>query len=196
MRFFRKKNEPVDLATLIAEKETREGKTRPVAWRPLFVIGSITVLFIFVFSCGTFLFFITAPDTPDDRPLVPQPKNANEYIFRGIDFADQGDLQRALADFTAAVELKPGLDRAYYNRGVTYNKLKRYVEAVQDFNITLDLRKSHEGALINRAFAYTLLGLDTEAEADVIRAIELGVDEEELRARIAGARLSRDPGLP
>ena len=70
------------------------------------------------------------------------------------------------------------------------------MEAVQDFDITLDLRQSHEGALINRAFAYTLLGLDTEAEADVIRAIELGVDEEELRARIEGARLSLGSGLP
>lgn len=195
MRFFRKKG-PADLATQIDERETSEGKTRPVAWRPLFVIGSVTVLFIFVFSCGAFLFFIADPDPLDDQPFIPQPQNADEYIFRGIDFADQGDLQRALADFTAAVEMEPRLDRAYYNRGVTYNKLKQYLEAIQDFNITLDLRRSHEGALINRAFAYTLLGLDTEAEADVIRAIDLGVDEEELRARIAGARLSRDPGLP
>ncbi|MEE9248329.1 MAG: tetratricopeptide repeat protein [Dehalococcoidia bacterium] len=195
MRFFRKKG-PVDLATQIAERETSEGKARPIPWRPLFVIGSLTMLFIFVFSCGTFLFFIVAPDRSDDPLFIPQPQNADEFNFRGIDFADQGDLQRALADFTTAIGMEPGLARAYYNRGVTYNKLKQYIVAVQDFTTTIDLIPNHEGAMINRAFAYTLLGLDTEAEADVIRAIELGVDEEELRARIEGARLSRDPGLP
>jgi len=180
----------------IEDKETQEGKTRPIPWKPLYVVGAIVVFFVFIFSCGTVLFFFSTPELPEDPTPVPRPRSAEEYIFRGIDYADQGDLQSALADFTEAIRLNPKLTQAYYNRGVTYNKMERYDEAVQDFTTILLLNPKHEGALVNRALGYTLLGMDAQAEADVVRAVELGVDEAELRARIEGARLSREPTSP
>ena len=195
LRFFRKK-EPKPLDVQIEERETQEGKTRPIPWRPLHVIGLLTVAFIFVFSCGSVIFFMVGPElgeepVPTARAVIPE-----EFIIRGTVFAEEGQFDLAVRDFTEALRLRPDYDAAYYNRGLTYVKMERYEEGIQDFTATISIAPTHQGAYVQRAFAYILLGRDAEAEADVLEAIELGVDEDELRARIEGARLSRDAVSP
>ena len=193
LRFFRKK-EPKPLDVQIDERETQEGKTRPVPWRPLHVIGLLTIAFVFVFSCGSVLFFMAGPELGDEpvptaRAVIPE-----EFIIRGTIFAEEGQFDLAVRDFTEALRLRPDYDAAYYNRGLTYVKMERYEEGIQDFTTTISIVPMHQGAHVQRAFAYILLGRDDEAEDDVLKAIELGVDEGELRARIEGAKLSRDAG--
>ncbi len=195
LRFFRKK-EPKPLDVQIEERETQEGKTRPIPWRPLHVIGLLTVAFIFVFSCGSVIFFMVGPElgeepVPTARAVIPE-----EFIIRGTVFAEEGQFDLAVRDFTEALRLRPNYDAAYYNRGLTYVKMERYEEGIQDFTTTISIAPTHQGAYVQRAFAYVLLGRDAEAEADVLEAIELGVDADELRARIEGAKLSRDAITP
>lgn len=195
LRFFRKK-EPKPLQVQIEERETQEGKARPVPWRPLHVVGFLTIAFIFVFSCGSVIFFMAGPElgeepVPTARAVIPE-----EYIIRGTVFAEEGQFDLAVRDFTEAIRLRPEYDAAYYNRGLTYVKMARYEEGIQDFTTIIGFEPRHQGAHVQRAFAYVLLGRDEEAEADVMRAIELGVDEGELRARIEGAKLSRDAASP
>ena len=195
LRFFRKK-EPKPLDVQIEERETQEGKTRPIPWRPLHVIGLLTVAFIFVFSCGSVIFFMVGPElgeepVPTARAVIPE-----EFIIRGTVFAEEGQFDLAVRDFTEALRLRPDYDAAYYNRGLTYVKMERYEEGIQDFTTTISIAPTHQGAYVQRAFAYVLLGRDAEAEADVLEAIELGVDADELRARIEGAKLSRDAITP
>ena len=191
MRFFRKK-EPKPLPVLIEEREAQEGKTRPVPWIPLHVIGLMTVAFIFLFSCGSVVFFLVGPElgeepVPTARAIIPE-----EFIIRGTTFAQEGQFDLAIRDFTEAIRLRPDYDAAFYNRGLTYIKLEQYDEGIKDFTTTISIAPTHQGAYVQRAFAYLLLGRDDQAEADVLKAIELGVDEDELRARIEGAKLSRD----
>ncbi len=193
--FFRKK-EPKPLDVQIEERETQEGKTRPIPWRPLHVIGLLTIAFIFVFSCGSVIFFMVGPElgeepVPTARAVIPE-----EFIIRGTVFAEEGQFDLAVRDFTEALRLRPDYDAAYYNRGLTYVKMERYEEGIQDFTTTISIAPTHQGAYVQRAFAYILLGRDAEAEADVLEAIELGVDADELRARIEGAKLSRDAITP
>jgi len=192
MKFFRS-NKAKSFQERIQQEETKEGKTKPIPWSPLYVIGAVAVLFLFIFSCGSVLFFVSVGDLNDEGPEpTPKARNAREFDYRGVDFADQGNFQRAIEDFTEAIRLKPDFSTAHYNRGVTYNKLERYQEAVIDFTNVITLNPAHQGAYVNRAVAYILLNLDSESEADILRAIALGVDEVELRARIEGARLSRN----
>ena len=191
LRFFRKK-EPKPLDVQIEERETQEGKTRHVPWRPLHVIGLLTIAFIFVFSCGSVIFYMVGPDLGDEPIPTPKAVIPEEFIIRGTIFAEEGQFDLAVRDFTEAIRLRPDYHAAYYNRGLTYVKMERYEEGVQDFTTIIGVAPTHQGAHVQRAFAYILLGRDDEAEADVIRAIELGVDEDELRARIEGAKLSRD----
>lgn len=195
LRFFRKK-EPKPLQAQIEERETQEGKTRPVPWRPLHVIGLLTIAFIFVFSCGSVLFFMVGPELGEEPVPTPKAVIPEEFLIRGTVFAEEGHFDLAVRDFTEAIRLRPEYDAAYYNRGLTYVKMERYEEGIQDFTTIIGFVPNHQGAHVQRAFAYILLGRDEEAEADVIRAIELGVDEGELRARIEGAKLSRDTDSP
>ena len=167
------------------------GKTRPIPWKPLYVIGGLAILIIFVFSCGAVIFAISHSDSPEEPTPTPNPRNAEEYVFRGIDFADLGDFEAAIQDFTEALRLDSNFTRAYYNRGITYNKIGRYQDAIEDFGAAIDLNPNYGAAYANRAFAYTLLGLDAEAQADVDRAVELGENRESLEQSIRGARISR-----
>ena len=201
LRFFRKK-EPKPLQVQIEERETQEGKARPVPWRPLHVIGLLTIAFIFVFSCGSVLFFMVGPELGDEPVPTPRAVIPEEFIIRGTIFGEEGKFDLAVRDFTEAIRLRADYDLAYYNRGITYVKMERYEEGIQDFTTTIAIAPTHQGAYVQRAFAYILLGRDEEAEADVVQAIELEADEnedefgDELRARIEGAKLSRDAVNP
>lgn len=198
MRFFRsRKKDPKSLPQLIEERETREGKARPVPWIPLYIIGGLTIFFIFISSCGLMIFYFLGPDLGDEEPLptalavIPE-----EFVMRGTAFAEEGQFELAIQDFTEAIRMKPDYSTAFYNRGLTHTKLENYDEAISDFTSAISLVPEHQGAHVWRALSYTLLGRDPEAEADVTRAIELGVDPDELRARIEGAKLSRDTATP
>ena len=92
--------------------------------------------------------------------------------------------------------MRPDYSSAFYNRGLTYTRLEQYEDGIRDFTTAISIVPEHQGAHFWRAMTYTLLGRDSEAEVDVTRAIELGVDADELRARIEGAKLSRDTATP
>lgn len=160
------------------------------------MIGLLTIAFIFVFSCGSVIFFMVGPELGDEPVPTPRAVIPEEFIIRGTMFAEEGQFDLAVRDFTEAIQLRPDYDAAFYNRGLTYIKLKRYEEGIQDFTATIALAPTHQGAYVQRAFAYVLLGRDEKAEADVLNAIDLGVNEGELRARIEGAKLSRDADNP
>ncbi|MFQ5933127.1 MAG: tetratricopeptide repeat protein [Dehalococcoidia bacterium] len=165
---------------------------KPTSWKPLYVIGGITIAFLFAFACGAVLFAVSNPDVPEDPTPIPRATSAEEYVTRGLDFADQGDFQNAILDFTEALRLAPEFYQAYYNRGITYNKLKQYQQAIDDFTRALELNPSYAAAYANRAFSYTILGIDAQALEDVERAVELGENREQLEQVIEGARQSRE----
>ena len=49
-----------------------------------------------------------------------KPEDADAYYMRGVVYLKQGQNDRAIADFTKAVELAPNFAKAYCNRGVAY----------------------------------------------------------------------------
>ena len=139
------------------------------------------------------VFFFVGPDLGDEGPpptaaaVIPE-----EFLIRGIAFAEEGQFDLAIRDFTEAIHMRPDYSSAFYNRGLTYTRLEQYEDGIRDYTTAISIVPEHQGAHFWRAMSYTLLGRDSEAEADVTRAIELGVDADELRARIEGAKLSRD----
>ena len=50
-----------------------------------------------------------------------KPDNVEAYIHRGLAYHHKGEYDRAIEDFTKAIELKPNCASAYYDRGVAYN---------------------------------------------------------------------------
>ncbi len=56
------------------------------------------------------------------------------YFNRGNAYDDLGQYQRAIQDYTRAIQLDPDLAQAYYNRGIVYYNLGEYQRAIQDYD--------------------------------------------------------------
>jgi tetratricopeptide (TPR) repeat protein/serine/threonine protein kinase len=117
--------------------------------------------------------------------------NRAAWNNRGDAYSKLGQLDKALADFSRAIELKtddavadyskaiyPKSDDAkpWYNRGLTYFRLRQWDKAVADYSKAIDLKSDWVAAWNNRGVAYSELGLLDEALADYTKAIDLKSD--------------------
>src|SRR5215207_5534741 len=59
-------------------------------------------------------------------------KDAIAYYKRGLAYQFKGDLDRAIADYNKAIELRPRSARAYESRGSAYASKGVYTNAVAD----------------------------------------------------------------
>jgi len=99
------------------------------------------------------------------------------YVLRGVAYTDLGQYQRAIADYTEAIRLKPDdADEAYYNRGFAYDKLGQYQRAIADYNKAIRLRPDYARAYSNRGSVYQELGQLQRAIKDYNQAIRLKPD--------------------
>jgi len=72
------------------------------------------------------------------RVLVNIKDDKTVYIARGIVYADMGNHQLAINDFTLAIENDPELPEGYYRRGMSKYSLKMHKDAIEDFKTAYD----------------------------------------------------------
>jgi lipoprotein NlpI len=75
------------------------------------------------------------------------------YNNRGVEHAQKGDLDRAIADYGEAIRLDPTNVKALHNRGHAWRKRGEYERAIPDFDAVLRLDPNAADALIERGFA-------------------------------------------
>ena len=95
------------------------------------------------------------------------------YALRGGAYADSGDNQQAVKNYTMAMELNPGFSKAYNNRGKAYYALGNYQQAVKDLTKAIELNPEAVKGYHNRGKAYYALGNYQQAVKDLTKAIEL-----------------------
>jgi len=71
---------------------------------------------------------------------------AEDYILRGYYFAIRNFYDKAIAEFTAALKIKPDLVNALYNRGLAYAKKGDYDKAGTDCYAILEINPNHADA--------------------------------------------------
>lgn len=98
------------------------------------------------------------------------------YFNRGNINARMGHQHAALADFSAAIRLRPDYVRAYRERGIIDYVMRRYPEAIADFTKVLTLKPDEPEIHVRRAGVYRSMGRDDLAVADYDRAIALKPD--------------------
>src|SRR5207244_2311080 len=71
--------------------------------------------------------------------LRDNPKDFRVLFLRGQAYDGAKDYSRALADYTAGLQLKADVPFGYQNRGALYFRLGRFAESVADFDTYLEL---------------------------------------------------------
>ena len=100
-------------------------------------------------------------------------KDAEAYYNRGVAWQKKGDYDRAITDYTKAIELNPNLAMAYVNRGSAYLGKSLYDQVISDCNKAIEINPKFAGAYVNRGHAYLGKGLYDQAISDCNKAIEL-----------------------
>ncbi|MFP5221404.1 MAG: tetratricopeptide repeat protein [Acidobacteriota bacterium] len=69
-----------------------------------------------------------------DNPKTSKDLQANALANRGAAYANKKNYDLAMNDFNKALEIKPDLTNAYYERARLYAMLGKHAEAVQDLD--------------------------------------------------------------
>lgn len=98
------------------------------------------------------------------------------YMNRGHELQARGLSEKAVADYTRALEEKSEYYRPYLlsDRGVAYLTLKRYAEAVRDLDAAIALKGDNPRTYMARGMALVELGQTGQALPSFRRACELG----------------------
>ncbi len=113
------------------------------------------------------------------------PESAAAFQLRGVAHDGRKKLREAIADYSAALRLRPGTGEVHYNRGFARMKSGDLPGAVRDFGAALasaTLRDDPE-ALEARASCQLALGKATAARKDALRLIEVLEKEHHRRSR-------------
>jgi serine/threonine protein kinase len=111
-------------------------------------------------------------ESPKDTPGGIE-FDAIDHTQRGVAYFNLQDYDRALSDFTQAIQLDHSLAPAYYNRGHTYDTLQQYEDALSDLSRAIQLDHNYAAAYYNRGGVYNELEQYDKALADFSRAIQL-----------------------
>jgi len=105
---------------------------------------------------------------------VPLP--ASHFFNLAYDLAESGEFEKAIDNYTKAIELKKDYAEAYNNRGVLFDKRNEDEKALADFDKAIELKKDFAGAYNNRGNLFAKRNEDEKALADYNKAIELEKD--------------------
>ena len=104
---------------------------------------------------------------------VDQHNQAVDHYNQGLDYYYKGDHDRAISEFTKAIEINPRFAMAYNNRGREYLRKGEHDLAISDFTKAIEIKPNDAGAYLNRAAAYYKKGQHDLAISDFNKAIEI-----------------------
>ena len=106
-----------------------------------------------------------------DAGDVTKKNLARAFYIRGNAYYSKSEYDLAIADYDAAIRLKPDNANAFGNRGTAYYVNGQYEQAIADFTQAIRLRPTDALAINNRGSAYDDRGDRDGAIADYDRAI-------------------------
>jgi lipoprotein NlpI len=104
-------------------------------------------------------------------PALKVGDRAVAYIYRGTIFLRRGDTERAISDYDAALQLRPGDVVALNRRGEARSNRAEFVKALSDYDQAVRLNPRYPPAFRNRARIHFYRG-DFVAAAEDFRTAE------------------------
>ena len=128
---------------------------------------------------------------PQGRANGATPSTAPEYVERGLVRNQRGDLDGAIADFTAAIALDPHHAMAFNNRGNARSDKHDLDGAIADFTEAIAIDPRHAMAFSNRGITRRDKGDLEGAIADFTEAIALDPGDSRALTNRGNARCDR-----
>jgi len=106
--------------------------------------------------------------------LIKEDGNNSAALYnRAWLYASRNDFEKAVGDYTKAIQLNKGQADIYYNRGLLYVKMKKYDLAVKDFDEAIKLNPSDADAYCNRGGVNNQLGKTDLSIRDYNQALKI-----------------------
>ena len=119
----------------------------------------------------------------------------SEQAFkRGNEALDNGNYDKAIAEYTEVIRLDPEADGAYFNRGRAYFDKENYDKAIADFTKAIELDSDNAKFYNNRGFAYSNKKDYDRAIADYTKALQLDPNNEFAKKYLEEARKLKGGG--
>lgn len=117
--------------------------------------------------------------------LQSNPEDFYALANRAIGFRINGEYDRAIADFDAAVRINPNIAGLYLERGLAYDAKGEHLPAIRDFSEAIERRYDLVQAHFGRAIAYQANGQPDLSIVDMNNAMKLD------RNLVAGLHMQR-----
>jgi tetratricopeptide (TPR) repeat protein len=111
--------------------------------------------------------------------------SAPAYNNRALAFEEQGNPDRAIADFQEAIRLDATYYLAFNNLGALYGSADMPDKAIEAFSRSIELQPNDSNSYFNRGVAYSVTGKLDEALADFTKTIELNPNDADAYTRRA-----------
>ena len=122
--------------------------------------------------------------------------DAEFYLKRGEDLSGAHQYERAIADYTTAIQLRPDYAEAYNDRGFAYYLKGDAERAIADYTRAIELRPNYPKAYNSRGVVYMAHGYGAaKSVPDFDRAIALKPDFRYAYINRGNARLVSHPWL-
>ena len=103
----------------------------------------------------------------------PEPATAAEYVDRGNRYSRNGVYERAIADYTAAIELDAAYPDAWFNRGISWYEVGEYQQSIADLTEAIRLDPDDDNYYSRRSLSYLFNDQPDEAQADMDTSEEI-----------------------
>lgn len=123
-------------------------------------------------------------------PGLPSDQQAEYLAARAIALDEQGDHLAAVADFDAALAIRPEDAITLVNRGVANIHAGRADDAIRDYGLALRLKPDWHLPWFNRAVAYMEKGQHIRALGDFAKAAELNPNDAWIQVGWADAMMA------
>ena len=97
----------------------------------------------------------------------------DDAVLEGVSNLNLNKPEKALKDFSRAIEIDPNRADGYVGRANTLNTLGRYQEALEDYDKAIEIDPKIANAYVNRGSAYSQLEQYEKAIADYEKGLEL-----------------------
>ncbi len=101
-----------------------------------------------------------------ERRQAEEPTDAAGYVDRGNRFSRNGSYDRAIEDYTTALELEPQNTDAFYNRGCSYYEVGLYDLSIADLTRAIELNPDDDEYYGKRSVVYLFNDQPELAQAD------------------------------